>query len=216
MDWVIIVIAVPITLLVVMLIGKQRRKEKKAAFWNKQKLIDEESELRIPEFERILDVEWPVLHHSAGSRRRDYIMMSGDQRQLRFTEASFYPKFQLQYDATIAVDKIVTVELQQSSETITRYVTSSTTKQDSPLVRAAVGGLAFGGAGAVVGAISAKRTSTGTTTGRSKTVKGPIYLIVGITDVHTPVVKHEMPNMSTAEDWLHRIRGAIALMDRAS
>ena len=216
MDWEIVVVAVPVMLLAVMLIGELKRKGKKAVFWEKQKLMDEEAQLRIPEFERTLNEEWPVWHHSVGSRRRDYIMMSGDQRQLRFCTAKFHPEFQLRRNATIAVETIVTVELQQSSETITKYVTSSTTKQGSPLIRAAVGGLAFGGAGAVVGAVSAKKTSTGTTTGKSETRNGPIYLIVGTTDIHTPMVKHEMPNMATAEDWLHRIRGAIALIDRTS
>ena len=216
MDWEIVVVVVLAMLLAVMFVAAQMQKGRKAVFWEKQKLMDEEAQLRIPEFERTLDEEWPVRHHSVGKRRRDYIMMSGDQRRLRFSGASFHPEFQLQRDATIAVETIVTVELQQSSETITRYVTSSPTKQGSPLMRAAVGGLAFGGAGAVVGAVSAKKTSTGTATGKSETRNGPIHLIVGTTDIHTPMVKHEMPNMATAEDWLHRIRGAIALIDRTS
>ena len=70
------------------------------------------------------------------------------------------------------------------------------------------------GAGAVVGAVAAKKTSTEMTTGNSETRIGPIYLIVGTTDINTPMVKHKMPTI--AEDWLRRIRGAIALIDRTS
>ena len=72
------------------------------------------------------------------------------------------------------------------------------------------------GAGAVIGAVSAKKTSTGTTTGKSETRNGQIYLIVGTADIHTPMVKHKVPIMTTAENWLHRIRGAIALIDQTS
>ncbi len=143
-------------------------------------------------------------------------MMSSDQRSLRFTDAKFHPEFELRRDDFVAVDTIVTVELQQSSETIMRYETTSTTTQGAPLMRAAVGGLTFGGAGAVVGAVTAKKTSTGTTTGQSETRKGPIYLVIGTTDIHKPMVKHKMPEMTTAENWLHRVRGAIALVGKTA
>lgn len=216
MNWWIVITAVALMLFVWIIHGERKQKEKYALLQAKQKLLDEQGRRRAAEFEPSWDQEWPVRHQGRGERYRDYIMMSGDQRRLRFIGAKFIPEFELRRDEVIAVEDIVTVELQQSSETIMRYETTTTTKQGAPLMRAAVGGLAFGGAGAVVGAVSAKKTSTGTATGRSETRKGPIYLVIGTTDIHNPMIKHTMPDMTTAESWLHRIRGAIAATGKAS
>ena len=79
-----------------------------------------------------------------------------------------------------------------------------------------IGRAAIIGAGAVVGAVAAKKTSTETTTGNSETRSGPIYLIVGTARFIPLWSSNKVPIMTTAEEWLHRIRGAIALIDRTS
>jgi hypothetical protein len=172
------------------------------------------AEERRDNFEKSLDENWPVREQSSGRRYREYLMMSFDQASLRIANVKFHPEVQVHKEHLVPVQTLVSVELQQSSETIMRLESVTTTKKSSPLLRAAVGGIAFGGAGAVVGAVSAKQTSTGTTTGKSETRKGPIYLVIGTTDLHTPMIKYKMPNMDVAEQWLHRIRGAIAVCSR--
>jgi len=167
---------------------------------------------RLADFEKALDVEWPLREQSSGgSRYREYLMMSADQRLFRIANVSFHPGVEILKSLTVSVQTIVSVELQQSSETVMRMDSVSTTKKGSPLLRAAIGGIAFGGAGAVVGAVSAKQTTTGKTTGKSETRKGPIYLVIGTTDFQTPMVKFKMSNMDVAEQWLHRLRGAISM-----
>ena len=214
MEWFFII---PVIIVFIFLMGQKRasdreiRRDEKLTALNAKMSIARQ---HIANFENELEATWPACDGSLDWRQRDYIMMSRDQIHLRFAGVEFFPELQIKRDQTVAVGDIVTVELQQSSETIMRYETTTTTKKGSPLLRAAVGGLAFGGAGAVVGAVSAKESSAGTTTGTSQTRKGPIYLVIGTTDIHHPMVKHKMPNMEVAESWLHRIRGAIALLSR--
>lgn len=174
------------------------------------------AQLLCVETEESFVAEWPVREGSSGTLSREYLMISIDQKYLRVADVSYHPKVEFKRDHIIAVRDLVSVELQQSSETIMRLETMTTTKKNSPLLRAAVGGIAFGGAGAIVGAVSAKETSTGTTTSKSVTKKGPIYLVIGTTDIKTPLVKYKIPdlNMDKAEQWLHRIRGAIAVCER--
>jgi hypothetical protein len=143
---------------------------------------------------------------------RWYLMMTGDQSRVRIANVKLQPDYELRDDQVVEVSAIASAEIQQSSETVMKFESTAVTSKKGGLGRAAVGGVLFGGAGAVVGAVTAPTTSTHSAKGQSETRKGPIYLIIGTTDIHRPVLKIQLPSMGIAEEWLHRIRGAKALM----
>lgn len=170
--------------------------------------------IRATEFESENAADWPVFHKDSGEWHKEYLLMSADQARLRRATVRVNPVFEVKLDTIIDVGDIVSVEIQRSATTVMQLDMQSVTKKKGGLTRALVGGLIAGPAGAIVGAGTAGSVTSGSTTGKQVTSYGPIDLVIGITDLHNPVVKMRMLSMPSAEDWLHRIRGAITLRSR--
>ena len=180
-----------------------------------QKIQEEDFRPHIRRFEQDLNENWPVRHVREPSwRERAYLMMSGDQKRLASVRLKLRKEVITEWEYDIPLLSIVSVELQQEEKTIMRLETTGVTKKSGSLGRAAVGGVLLGGAGAIVGAASAGSTSVQTTTSKSETLKGPVYLVIGTTDLMHPLHKTLMGSRAEGENWLHRIRGGIALLAR--
>jgi hypothetical protein len=167
----------------------------------------------IDAFEHDIRAEWPVFHCKASNwRNRRYLLMSSDQRRLGLMWARWRDDLEIEWDALIDLTAVVSVELQQNETTFMKLETSGTTKKSGALGRAAVGGVLFGGAGAIVGAASAGSKIETTTTSTSQTLQGTTYLVIGTTDMLNPLHKVSMISRGEGERWLHRIRGALAVI----
>lgn len=166
-------------------------------------------------FDQELRSGWPVFHFNAPNwRTRRYLLMSSDQRRLGLMWARWQnkPDLVVEWDNPIDLISVVSVELQQDETTVMKLETTGTTQKSGALGRAAVGGVLFGGAGAIVGAASAGSKIEMTTTSTSETLKGTPYLVIGTTDMITPLHKVAMTSRSEGEKWLHRIRGALSVI----
>lgn len=166
------------------------------------------------EFEGGLGDEWLVSHNDGAFPQRGYLMLREAQPQIRYIQARFGDATETLTDRAFATESIIAVEIEQETQTVMNYTSTASTKtaKRSPLMRAAVGGMLLGGVGAIVGATSAGSTSKTdvTTEGKSQTVKGAIYLIIATNDIQDPMIKIEMPDMITAQQWLYRLRGLMA------
>ncbi|WP_156143842.1 hypothetical protein [Sphingomonas taxi] len=164
-------------------------------------------------FERDIRTEWPIFHCTAPNwRNRRYLLMNSDEGRIGLMWARWRDDLEVEWDAVIELKAVVSVELQQNETTIMKLETTGTTKKAGALSRAAIGGLLFGGAGAIVGAASAGSRIEATTTSTSQTLKGTPYLVIGTTDMMTPIHKVSMNSRSDGEKWLHRIRGALSAL----
>lgn len=221
MDWGLIFILIIVGLIIFWIVmsdvvarEQKAKRESDAAVLEIRK---KEFQPQVERFEAELDEKWPVRHVREPSwRERAYLMMSGDQKRLASVRLKLREEVITEWEYDIALSSIVSVELQQEEKTIMRLETTGITKKSGSLGRAAVGGVLFGGAGAIVGAASAGSTSVQTTTSKSETLKGPVYLVIGTIDMMHPLHKTRMGSRAEAENWLHRIRGGIALLARES
>lgn len=164
-------------------------------------------------FEQELQAEWPIFQCKASNwRNRRYLLMSSDQHRIGLMWARWRDELEIEWDALIELTAIVSVELQQNETTVMKLETTGTTKKSGALGRAAVGGVLFGGAGAIVGAASVGSKIETTTTSTSQTLQGTTYLVIGTTDMISPLHKVSMNSRGEGEQWLHRIRGALVVL----
>lgn len=182
-------------------IAQQEANDKKARFHRE-----------IDHFEHSLQEMWPVRHVREGYLQREYLMMASDQRQLRMAKISLREDLLVEWSDPVSIASVVSVELQQKSTTIIKLDTTATTKKTGGLGRAVIGGALFGGVGAIVGAASAGSKTAATTTSTSQTTNGPVWLVIGTTDMIRPVIKTHMKSKHEGEQWLHRMRGTLALI----
>jgi hypothetical protein len=172
-----------------------------------------EAKIQIDRFEQSLAEEWPARHgRGPDVRTRRYLLMSRDQRRLALVLVKWRDELITEWEAAIDLAAVVSVELQQDETTVMKLETTGTTQKSGSLGRAAVGGILFGGAGAIVGATSAGSKTVATTTSTSQTLKGPVYLVIGTTNMEHPMHKVQMISRNEGEKWLHRIRGGLALL----
>ena len=140
------------------------------------------------------------------------IMMDNFGTRLRLlTGRVINGAFSIVADQTIQVDDIVSVELVKNE----RLSASSTTvaRTSGGVGRAVVGGLIAGPTGAVVGAATARATAT--TTRVEQKVYESSELVFGLADLDAPVLRLLSTNHPQWEQWLHRIRGAMAQSGRS-
>lgn len=109
-------------------------------------------------------------------------------------------------DLTVPVENIISVELTGGHEVVTDYETTST--KPNALAGAVVGGLLFGGAGAIVGSTAAG--SEETTVATQRVVEKPSILVFELTDLANPVVRFTSTDRAKCDLWLHRVRSAMA------
>ncbi len=112
---------------------------------------------------------------------------------------AFYKDLGWHKDRVVAVDeenkviifgrKVIKFEsiLQAELKTSTSHHTTTDTQKENPIGRAVIGGIVAGEAGAVIGAASAKETSTSRTTVSTHT-EG---IIVYLSDIAEPVFKYQ-------------------------
>lgn len=152
--------------------------------------------------------EWPFI--SGGPDDLDFVMMSEDSSRFRFvTIPRNGTGIRPSRDITLQTCDIINVELKQDTETVTSVDVTTITKKKGALTRAAVGAVAFGGAGAIVGASSAssQSRSTGTHTQNTKIIGNRI--IVGTTDARNPTITQKFSHSSSATSWYHRFLSAV-------
>ena len=149
--------------------------------------------------------EWAYVSGEQGDF--NFMLMTTDCSQLRFVQLG--TTGDVREETTIDVADVFSVELKQDTATITKVETNTTSKKSGSLARAAVGGVAFGGAGAVVGAVSAgsKSKTTGTQT-TSQVVKAN-KIVLGTMDPAKPTISQSFSSTNDAVDWYHRVMGAM-------
>jgi hypothetical protein len=104
----------------------------------------------------------------------------------------------------------VNLEFKQDTETVTSIEVTTRTKKQGALARTAVGAVAFGGVGAIVGATSAgsRSRSVGSHTAKTNVVGNKI--VIGTSDPANPTIVSKFSSSSQAVTWYHRILGALA------
>jgi hypothetical protein len=172
----------------------------------------EQLEHILGQYDRDLSEEWPVRHvRGADWRNRRYLMMSSDQKRLSILLLQWRGELIETWEALIEISSVVSVEIRQDQSTVMKLEATGHTKKIGSLGRAAVGGVLFGGVGAIVGASTAGSKTVTTASSTSETHKGPVYLVLGTTDIQHPMHKVLMNSRQEGEKWLHRIRGALSL-----
>lgn len=162
-------------------------------------------------FEESVREEWPVVHAGRSRPDREYFMISADRSRLRWARVQLRPAYTVVDERVVALDTVLSVELQQSSRTVMRLETQAVTKKTGALGRAVVGGVLLGGAGAVIGAATAGGQTTATTKSKSLTRDGPTYVVIGTTDLERPMLKVKMSGVTAGEEWVHRIKASLEL-----
>lgn len=154
---------------------------------------------------------------------RTGIAISADRRTLEV--ATIDPEGPSLRRSKVSVDEILLarVVVQTNEQTVTT-ATTETANRGSTLGRAAAGGFLFGGAGAVVGALSAGSKQAGSTTSRTKTESWVEHILLEVHVDGPEGTTHRVDffdggyrkSISTAEDligqahaWVERIQRAI-------
>lgn len=167
-----------------------------------------EANERADNWEAGIAAEWPHRVRDNGQWEKDYLLVSKDQRRLRQLKLQIRPKVEIKSDAEVDMADVMSVEIFQETKVVSKSKTTSTTTKQAPIARAIIGGVLFGGAGAVVRAVSAGSQTTSSSEGFSKKVAGPAYVVIGTSDFEHPVLKAKMADADIAELWMNRIRGA--------
>ncbi len=106
----------------------------------------------------------------------------------------------------VSVSDIVSVDVVLRERTEIDTITE--TRRKGAITRAVVGDVFFGPAGAIVGATSARSRST--SVGVQRKVYESSELVFGLSDLRNPVVRFVCYDHSKADEWLHRVRSAMA------
>lgn len=110
-----------------------------------------------------------------------------DRSLVRITGVTIHPR-QIFFDKVYAAEDIISVELREGTETISKTVRSG------GLGRAAVGGILLGGVGAIVGATTAGSNTV------SKTKLTSITVIIMVDDDNTPMIDIELIDRPVKRD----------------
>lgn len=155
---------------------------------------------------------WPFV--SGANADTCFMMMDNSGGRLRFIDGLYerggVSGIQTMKDRIVSVSDIINVELKQDSETVIDVDLKTTSQKKGSLTRAAVGGVVFGGAGAVVGAVSAGSQEKTSGTQTSRTVIKANRLVIGTTDPANPTITQNFKTSEDATDWYHRVLGAVA------
>jgi hypothetical protein len=137
----------------------------------------------------------------------DLLCMDRAGSRLRFISAdTFNGDCVVTRDKEVLIADLVSVELVKNQSTYTESTTVS--KKQGAIGRAVIGELIAGPAGAIVGASSAGSKSR--TVGVEHTVYESSELIFGLADLDTPVIKFRTTDHAQSDQWLHRVRSAMA------
>jgi len=152
-----------------------------------------------------LAADYPfLLSASAGM---SFLCMDSEGVRIRFTV--FRPQgieIEVARDLVVPIADVQSVELSGGDTTVTDYVTVS--RKQGALGRAAMGGLLFGGAGAIVGSTSAGSKSR--SVANLRTIRGLSVLTFALADLSNPIVRFKSWDRAQSEQWLNRVRAAIA------
>jgi hypothetical protein len=152
-----------------------------------------------------LSAEYPFI--LPGSNRTSFLCMDRNGERLRFiTFQALMRTAEIMNDRVVPVASIISVELFGGPKVVTDYVTKS--RKSHALGRAVVGGLLFGGVGAIVGGTTAGSKSA--TVAVPRTVYEPSELVFGLSNVANPVIRFSSPDHAQCELWLRRVEGAMA------
>ncbi len=134
-----------------------------------------------------------------------------DRAQQKFHHMNFLGDGSLLSDAMFSSSDILTVESEQLGSTLTTTTVGQTTAKGA-LPRAAIGAVAFGGAGAVVGAVSAPRKMESQSTTLES--KGNMTIRLALRTPENPILTLKLPP-SVGHDWLAVFNRAKLLADES-
>jgi len=145
----------------------------------------------------------------AATRENEFLF--ADSQMQNFLYLKYGLNKQLQSSLRFVAGHIIAVDLEEGLKTIyTETQSQSVSTVRGGLGRAAVGGLVFGGSGAVVGAVTADRYISGSSTAIGHEQQGDVVLRISTVSPELPIITMRM-NPATGRDWLARVQRLIAM-----
>jgi hypothetical protein len=108
-------------------------------------------------------------------------------------------------EVNLPISSVNSIELSGGDTMITDYVT--TTRKPHGIGRAMVGGILFGGAGALIGSTTAGSRSRSVATQR--VIHGASVLTFGLADLSNPLFRFQSYDRAQCEQWLYRVKAAM-------
>jgi hypothetical protein len=197
-NWVVMVLAVLVGFGVILLIAKLFNERAERAEQRVTNAMGKELEP--------IAAEFPFLFASRSETKPALttLCMDRDGERLRFLEFNLDGRKTV--DQIVPISDIVSVELSGGDDVVIDYETTST--KPNALTGAVLGGLLFGGAGAIVGSTAAG--SEATTVATRRVVAKPSVLVFELTDLNNPVLRFSSMDHAQCDLWLHRVRSAMA------
>lgn len=146
-----------------------------------------------------------------------YFMINDQGSALRIASYQISQDFTIDGDTQIEIERVVSMNIASPSITKTRTKTVPVTtiehKKKSPIARGLVGGALLGPAGLVLGAASGLNSKVTSSVSHEKIQEeyetlGDPQLIMGTSNLDSPILKLKFDPPSLAEEWMYRIMGA--------
>ena len=168
---------------------EQRKALQKNAQREKDQGIRKNADARIAEV-----IDFDVEH---AIRNPSHFYLLTNRSMTEFLYATFNVEGDIEQKCRFSHRDIVSFGVVDGAITTTT-INDGELKPKHGLARAAVGGAAFGGAGAVVGAVTAKKTVSSTS--RSTESRGPATIRLGLRSAETPILTLRMMP-AVADEW---------------